>query len=72
MDFLTFVAVEEAVKKRVEKKARSFSQNVSLDENDSDKTMYKIDPSVVSHLYDKWVMPLTKLVEVEYLLLRLS
>ncbi|KAJ4798978.1 Chorismate mutase [Rhynchospora pubera] len=72
MDLLTFVAVEEAVKKRVEKKARLFSQNVTLDENDSGKTQYKINPLVVSHLYDKWVMPLTKVVEVEYLLLRLS
>ncbi|KAF3329601.1 chorismate mutase 2-like protein [Carex littledalei] len=72
MNLLTFVAVEEAVKKRVEKKARLFSQNVTLDENDSDQTKYKINPSVVSHLYDKWVMPLTKVVEVEYLLLRLS
>ncbi|KAJ3708050.1 hypothetical protein LUZ61_011755 [Rhynchospora tenuis] len=72
MNLLTFVAVEEAVKKRVEKKARLFSQNVTLDENDSGKTQYKINPLVVSHLYDKWVMPLTKLVEVEYLLLRLS
>lgn len=72
MNLLTFVAVEEAVKKRVEKKARLFSQNVTLDDNDSDKTEYKINPSVASHLYDKWVMPLTKVVEVEYLLLRLS
>jgi chorismate mutase len=71
MNLLTFVAVEEAVKKRVEKKGRLFSQNVTLDENDTDKTKDKIDPSIISHLYDKWIMPLTKVVEVKYLLRRL-
>ncbi|KAJ3679178.1 hypothetical protein LUZ60_017189 [Juncus effusus] len=70
MKLLTFAAVEEAVKKRVEKKTRVFSQNVTLDERNIEK--YKVDPVIVSSLYDKWVMPLTKLVEVEYLLLRLD
>ncbi|CAN4119541.1 unnamed protein product [Withania somnifera] len=71
MKLLTFEAVEEMVKKRVAKKAMVFGQEVSL--NDSVKEVKcKVDPSLVSRLYDKWIMPLTKLVEVEYLLRRLD
>lgn len=70
---LTFPSVEEVVKKRVEKKATVFGQNVELYENGSSSSgTCKIDPSVVSRLYGEWVIPLTKLVEVEYLLKRLD
>ncbi|CAL5419362.1 unnamed protein product [Camellia sinensis] len=71
MKLLTFVSVEEMVKRRVAKKAMIFGQEVSLNDDDK-KGNCKVDPSVVSCLYDKWVMPLTKLVEVEYLLCRLD
>ena len=33
---------------------------------------YKIRPEAVAHLYEEWVMPLTKEVEVQYLLARLD
>ncbi|TVU32849.1 hypothetical protein EJB05_24608, partial [Eragrostis curvula] len=78
MNLLTFKAVEEKVKKRVEKKARTFGQNVTLEdnagkqENIADDSECKVDPKVLSKLYDQWVMPLTKDVEVEYLLRRLD
>ncbi|KAF7817304.1 chorismate mutase 2 isoform X1 [Senna tora] len=72
MKLLTFASVEEMVKKRVEKKAMVFGQEVSLERDDDDKGNYKVDPSLVSRLYDKWVIPLTKEVEVEYLLRRLD
>ena len=71
MDLLTFKAVEEKVKKRVEKKARTFGQNVTLEGTAGDSEC-KVDPAVLSKLYDQWVMPLTKDVEVEYLLRRLD
>lgn len=71
MKMLTFAAVEQRVKRRVEKKASIFGQNVTLDKCD-DEAKCKVDPLVVSRLYDQWVMPLTKLVEVEYLLQRLD
>ena len=32
----------------------------------------KIDPEAVARLYEQWVMPLTKEVEVQYLLARLD
>ncbi|OIT36169.1 PREDICTED: chorismate mutase 2 [Nicotiana attenuata] len=73
MKLLTFEAVEEMVKKRVAKKAMTFGQQVTLNIDDSTKEVkYKVDPSLVSRLYDEWIMPLTKLVEVEYLLRRLD
>uniref|UniRef100_A0A0D9VCZ2 chorismate mutase n=1 Tax=Leersia perrieri TaxID=77586 RepID=A0A0D9VCZ2_9ORYZ len=78
MNLLTFKAVEEKVKKRVEKKARIFGQNVTLEENAgkhegiSGDSECKVNPEVLSKLYDQWVMPLTKDVEVEYLLRRLD
>ncbi|XP_021820946.1 chorismate mutase 2 [Prunus avium] len=70
MKLLTFEAVEEMVKKRVEKKAAVFGQDVCLVDNGNGKC--KVDPSVVSRLYGEWIMPLTKLVQVEYLLRRLD
>ncbi|KAF0906068.1 hypothetical protein E2562_009075 [Oryza meyeriana var. granulata] len=79
MNLLTFKAVEEKVKKRVEKKARIFGQNVTLEEDSAGKqegntggSEYKVNPEMLSNLYDQWVMPLTKDVEVEYLLRRLD
>ena len=32
----------------------------------------KVSPDTIAMLYDKWVMPLTKQVQVEYLLRRLE
>ncbi|KAL6629066.1 hypothetical protein ACP70R_028831 [Stipagrostis hirtigluma subsp. patula] len=78
MNLLTFKAVEEKVKKRVEKKARVFGQNVTLEDNvdkqdgNAVDSECKVDPKVLCRLYDLWVMPLTKDVEVEYLLRRLD
>ncbi|GLU01243.1 hypothetical protein SLE2022_185560 [Rubroshorea leprosula] len=71
MKLLTFEQVEEMVKKRVEKKAKVFGQEVTLGNNATDGK-YKVDPSVVGRLYGDWVMPLTKDVEVDYLLRRLD
>ncbi|KAL0393954.1 UNVERIFIED_CONTAM: Chorismate mutase 2 [Sesamum latifolium] len=71
MKLLTFESVEEMIKKRVEKKAMIFGQDVDLKESDSNGD-YKVDPSIVSKLYGEWVIPLTKSVQVEYLLRRLD
>lgn len=72
MKLLTFTSVEEMVRKRVEKKAKVYGQEVSLERNDDDDVKPKLDPSVASQLYKKWVIPLTKEVQVEYLLRRLD
>ncbi|XP_057948310.1 chorismate mutase 3, chloroplastic [Malania oleifera] len=75
MALLTYETVEEAVKKRVEMKAKTYGQEVSRDqEDDNDATgpVYKIKPSLVANLYEEWITPLTKEVQVEYLLRRLD
>ncbi|XP_017983875.1 PREDICTED: chorismate mutase 2 isoform X1 [Theobroma cacao] len=71
INLLTFARVEEAVKKRVEKKAMTFGQEVKLGD-EGNKGKYKVNPAIVSRLYGDWVIPLTKDVEVEYLLHRLD
>lgn len=74
MKLLTFEKVEEMVKKRVQKKAETFGQEVKCitDSGDESKKKYKMDPLLVSRIYGEWLIPLTKLVEVEYLLRRLD
>ncbi|KAI3417202.1 Chorismate mutase [Psidium guajava] len=73
MDMLTYPAVEEAVKKRVEMKAKTFGQEVIVDvEGDEADPAYKIEPILIADLYGDWIMPLTKEVQVEYLLRRLD
>ncbi|KAL0903579.1 hypothetical protein M5K25_027968 [Dendrobium thyrsiflorum] len=73
MKLLTFASVEEAVVKRVFKKAEIFGQNVNLGKNNVKgvESRYKVEPSVASKLYQEWVIPFTKQVEVDYLLRRL-
>ncbi|PKU78501.1 Chorismate mutase 2 [Dendrobium catenatum] len=73
MKLLTFTSVEEAVVKRVFKKAEIFGQNVNLGKNyvKESESKYKVEPSVAAKLYQEWVIPFTKQVEVGYLLRRL-
>lgn len=73
MDILTYPKVEEAIKRRVEMKAKTYGQEVTVDlEEDEAEPVYKIVPSLVADLYGDWIMPLTKEVQVEYLLRRLD
>ncbi|KAM4110289.1 hypothetical protein ACB094_03G183800 [Castanea mollissima] len=73
MELLTYETVEAAIKKRVEMKAKTFGQDVTVNqEGDVADPVYKIKPSLVAHLYGEWIVPLTKRVQVEYLLRRLD
>ncbi|CAL5012402.1 unnamed protein product [Urochloa decumbens] len=67
MELLTFETVERAVEQRVEVKAKIFGQDVST----AAPPARKIDPSLVAGLYRR-IMPLTKEVQVAYLLGRLD
>jgi len=59
------------MKKRVELKAKTFGQVVMIDEADNvAKPTYKIKPSLIANLFENRIMPLTKEVQVEYLLKR--
>ena len=73
MELLTYPTVEEAIKKRVEMKAKTYGQEMPANiEEDVADPVYKIKPSLVADLYGDWIMPLTKEVQVQYLLRRLD
>ncbi|KAJ9683734.1 hypothetical protein PVL29_019349 [Vitis rotundifolia] len=74
MDMLTYQRVEDVVKMRVEMKTKAYGQEVMMNgmEDDDAGPVYKIKPSLVADLYGDWIMPLTKEVQVAYLLRRLD
>ena len=73
LELLTYESVETAVRKRVQMKATAFGQVIKINENgDAVDPVYKIDPSLFANLYGDWIVPLTKEVQVEYLLRRLD
>ncbi|XP_020578436.1 chorismate mutase 1, chloroplastic [Phalaenopsis equestris] len=73
LSLLTYELVETVVKRRVETKAKIFAQEVTVSSAErQDPPQFKIRPGFVAELYDKWIMPLTKEVQVEYLLRRLD
>lgn len=73
MDILTYPEVEESIKRRVEEKAKNYGMEKITDGKDHENELvYKIEPSLVADLYSDWIMPLTKEVQVAYLLRRLD
>ncbi|XP_020219437.1 chorismate mutase 3, chloroplastic [Cajanus cajan] len=73
LELVTIETVEELVKKRVEIKERTYGQVVDINETeDVANPVYRIKPTLIANLYGDWVMPLTKEVQVEYLLRRLE
>ncbi|XP_071735071.1 chorismate mutase 1, chloroplastic-like [Rutidosis leptorrhynchoides] len=71
MALLTYPVVEEAIQRRVETKTKTYGQVVDVGPVEPEP-VYKINPSLVADLYGDWIMPLTKEVQVEYLLRRLD
>jgi len=67
---ITNVAVEEIILKRLIEKGKSYGTDPSLKYSQNPQS--KIDPNVIAKLYKEWMIPLTKKVEVEYLLRRLE
>jgi chorismate mutase len=65
-DLLTDIPVEEQVLNRVEIKASTYGQDPL-----SKIKEYKIRPDVIRDIYYNWVIPLTKEVEIKYLMERL-
>ena len=73
MKMLTYESVETAIQQRVQTKAKVFGQEVVIIENGNGAPpVYKIKPDMVADLYGDWIMPLTKEVQVQYLLRRLD
>ncbi|KAL0800908.1 hypothetical protein Bca101_056083 [Brassica carinata] len=72
---VTYETVEEVIKKRVEIKAKIFGQDITINDSDTGGAAdpsYKINPILVAKLYGEGIMPLTKEVQIEYLLRRLD
>merc|ERR1719323_1763185 len=78
MAFITKPEVQKRNVQRVVLKARTFSQTIASAEegqqvpDNSVDTTYKVNPEFVGKVFEEWLMPLTKDVEVEYLLARLD
>ena len=59
------------VVERVQRKAAIYGQDVTDHAGEQPMT-FKVEPTTVAALYNKWIMPLTKQVQVAYLLQRLD
>uniref|UniRef100_A0AAV1TJW7 chorismate mutase n=1 Tax=Peronospora matthiolae TaxID=2874970 RepID=A0AAV1TJW7_9STRA len=71
MEALTDSTVEKKVLERVKLKASTYGQDPNSPATSSDKEL-KVDPQLISDLYRDFVMPLTKQVQVRYLLQRVA
>lgn len=67
MEKLTNNDVEQQLLKRVELKASTYGQ-----EPDVSNPIYKIQPSIIKKIYKNFIIPLTKEVELLYLLQRIN
>ena len=65
MKLITNSKVEASVLKRVHKKATAYGQDPEAETDSS-----KINARIVTDLYSQWIIPLTKKVEILYLLQR--
>ncbi|KAL5205379.1 hypothetical protein ABZP36_033588 [Zizania latifolia] len=73
MEMLTHKEVEENVKRRIRIEAMTFGQVLGTAVSAmADPLLLKMKPDLVAELYDKWLIPLTMEVEVQYLLRRLD
>ncbi|KAI5858031.1 chorismate mutase [Tricharina praecox] len=71
-DAITKPAVELQVLKRLELKARTYGTDPSAPPCEEGKTAVKINVDAVVAMYRDWVIPMTKEVEIDYLMQRLD
>eukprot|EP00177_Eucheuma_denticulatum_P005578 GFKZ01010140.1.p1 GENE.GFKZ01010140.1~~GFKZ01010140.1.p1 ORF type:complete len:334 (-),score=43.07 GFKZ01010140.1:774-1775(-) len=64
---LSNLEVEKSLLKRVENKAKSYGSDVTVN---GVRNVYKVQPQKIAELYRDFIIPLTKEVEVEYILQR--
>lgn len=79
MDLLTVESVERKVVRRVKNKACVFGQDIldvmgtiSLTKEALETSKSKVEPERVAKLYNEWIMPLNKQVQLDYLLHRMD
>ena len=70
MEKITNKTVEEKLIKRVALKAAAYGKEIDVTVPADEVQKQKICPNLVADIYEKWLIPLTKEVEVEYLLAR--
>ena len=71
LELLTNAQVEQRLLDRLRKKARIYGREIDLNENE-DNDNIRLKPDTICEIYKQYVIPLTKDVEVEYLLHRLD
>ncbi|KAJ3112968.1 chorismate mutase aro7, partial [Nowakowskiella sp. JEL0407] len=71
MLLLTNKKVEDALLKRLRVKASTYGREINETVSENSDSI-RINPQLIVDLYEKFVIPLTKQVEVEYLLKRLD
>jgi len=62
--------VEKRLIKRVALKAATYGKEIDLTAPEQENQKQKICPQLVADIYEKWLIPLTKDVEVDYLMAR--
>jgi chorismate mutase len=67
---ITNAAVEEKILQRLVEKGISYGTDPSLKYSQNPQS--KVNPEAIARLYKEWIIPLTKKVEVDYLLRRLE
>ncbi|KAI8587680.1 chorismate mutase [Geranomyces variabilis] len=72
MELLTNVEVEKRLLARLRRKALVYGQEIEDHDKEVSAAHLRIPLDVVSNMYERYVIPLTKEVEVEYLLGRLQ
>lgn len=70
LESITNLAVEEKILERLIEKGNAYGTDPTL--KYSQKPQSKVDPEVIAQLYKDWMIPLTKKIEVDYLLRRLE
>lgn len=66
-DLLSDLSVEKLLLKRVENKARNYGSDITVD---GPRDVFKVEPKIIGQLYEDFIIPLTKDVEVQYILQR--
>ena len=71
LDLLTNEQVEERLLVRLKKKANIYGREIDLNDDDASGDI-RLKPETICSIYKQYVIPLTKEVEVAYLLRRLD
>jgi len=69
---ITDEKVELQVLERLRKKATSYGRDPALPDDQQEQGPLKVNADAVVNLYKDWIIPLTKRVEIDYLLCRLD